>query len=37
MLRVLRQRNFALVWLADLVSQIGDWLLFISLPYHVTS
>lgn len=35
MLRVLRQRNFALVWLADLVSQIGDWLLFIALPYHV--
>jgi MFS family permease len=35
MLQVLRQRNFALTWLADLVSQIGDWLLFIALPYQV--
>jgi Na+/melibiose symporter-like transporter len=34
-LQVLLKRNFALVWLADLVSQIGDWLLFIALPYYV--
>src|SRR5882672_11112750 len=35
MLSVLRQRNFALYWFADFVSMIGDWLLFIALPYYV--
>ena len=34
MIRVLRQRNFALLWFAGLISMIGDWVLFIALPIH---
>src|SRR6185436_4822693 len=34
MIRVLRQRNFALLWFAGLISMIGDWMLFIALPIH---
>ena len=35
MLAVLRQRNFALVWLAGLISLTGDWLLVVALPLVV--
>lgn len=35
MLPVLRQRNFALLWLAGLISFAGDWMLRIALPLHV--
>jgi MFS family permease len=35
MIKVLRQRNFALVWFAGLISMIGDWMLFIALPIHI--
>jgi MFS family permease len=32
---LLRKRNFALFWLADIVSVIGDWMLVIGLPIYV--
>ena len=34
MIRTLRQRNFALLWFAGLISMVGDWVLFIALPIH---
>ena len=34
-LRVLCQRNFALLWSGQLVSAIGDLVLFIALPFYV--
>ena len=35
MLAVLRRRNFAMLWLGQLVSQIGDMVLIIALPFYV--
>src|SRR5712692_1752341 len=35
MFNVLRQRNFALLWFGQLISLIGDWVLFIALPFYV--
>jgi len=35
MLRILRQRNFALLWTGGLVSMIGDWVLIVGLPFEV--
>jgi len=35
MFAVLRHRNFALLWLGQLVSQIGDMVLMIALPFYV--
>ncbi len=35
MLATLRQPNFALLWTAGLVSQIGNWVLIAALPFYV--
>lgn len=35
MLRVLRQRNYALLWFGGFVSNLGDFVLFVGLPYEV--
>lgn len=35
MLSVLRQRNFALLWFGGFVSQLGDFVLFVGLPYEI--
>ncbi|HEY3474873.1 MAG TPA: MFS transporter [Anaerolineales bacterium] len=34
MIEVVRQRNFALLWFAGLISMLGDWMLFIALPIY---
>lgn len=35
MLRLLRQRNYALLWFGGFVSQLGDFVLFVGLPYEI--
>src|SRR6266508_4312868 len=35
LLATIRQRNFALLWTAGLVSLVGDWLLFTVLQFYV--
>src|SRR5688572_25432156 len=35
MLILLSQRNFALLWAGQLISSLGDWLLWIALPFYV--
>lgn len=35
MIETLRQRNFALFWLGQLASKLGDWVLWIALPFYV--
>ena len=35
MIGLLRQRNFALLWFAGLVSIAGDWVLYAALPFFV--
>lgn len=35
MLATLRQRNFALLWIGQLISVFGDWVLLIALPFYI--
>src|SRR5437867_3981868 len=35
MIAVLLRRNFALLWSGLTISMIGDWVLFITLPFYV--
>jgi MFS family permease len=35
MLAVLRQRNFGLLWVGQIISMVGDWVLFVSLPFYI--
>ncbi|MDQ6602744.1 MAG: MFS transporter [Chloroflexota bacterium] len=35
MLGVLRQRNYALLWIGQLISVFGDWVLLIALPFYI--
>lgn len=35
MFQVLRQRNYALLWFGGFVSNVGDFVLFVGLPYEV--
>lgn len=35
MFAVLRQRNFACLWIGQIVSLIGDWVLFVALPFYI--
>jgi hypothetical protein len=37
MLLVLRQRAFRLLFVGGLVSGLGDWFLFLALPFYVYS
>ncbi len=37
MLALLRQRNFSLLWFGQFISIIGDWVLFIALPFYTYS
>jgi MFS family permease len=34
LLKLLRQRNFSLLWIGQFISVIGDWVLFIALPFY---
>jgi predicted MFS family arabinose efflux permease len=35
MINTLRNRNFSLLWLAGLISLLGNWMLLAALPFHV--
>ena len=37
MLKLFRQRNFSLLWVGQFISVIGDWVLFIALPFYTYS
>ena len=37
MFSILRQRNFSLLWFGQLISTIGDWVLFVALPFYIYS
>lgn len=35
MLQVLRQRDYALLWLGGFISMLGDWVLFVGMPFEI--
>ena len=35
MLATFRHRNFTLLWAGGLISQIGNWMLFVALPFYI--
>ena len=35
MLAALHQRNFAFLWFGQVISLIGDWVLFVVFPFYV--
>ena len=35
MLAVFRQRNFGLLWVGQNISMVGDWVLFVALPFYI--
>ena len=35
MFKLVRSRDFGLLWFASLISQVGDWVLFAALPFYV--
>ena len=35
MLTILRRRNYGLLWIAQLISMIGDWAMFAALPFFI--
>jgi MFS family permease len=35
MIATLRQRSFGFLWLAGLISVIGDWLIIVALPFYI--
>ena len=35
MFSILRRRNYSLLWFGQLISTIGDWVLFIALPFYI--
>ena len=37
MLKIFQQRNFSLLWIGQFISIIGDWVLFIALPFYTYS
>jgi MFS family permease len=37
MFAVLRQRNFSVLWVGQIISLIGDWVLFVALPFYIYS
>jgi MFS family permease len=35
MLAVIQRRNYGLLWVAQLISMIGDWAMFTALPFFI--
>ncbi|MCP5098303.1 MAG: MFS transporter, partial [Chloroflexi bacterium] len=35
MIATFRNRNFSLLWLAGLISLMGNWMLIAALPFHI--